>query len=71
MVDEGPSPVTVAALAKEVATGDVAIMAGPFIAKLWPDDGSPMSEVVANAIGMWRCIDEEWRITSFQVTMLA
>jgi hypothetical protein len=43
-----------------------------FIATLWPDDGSPMREVVANAIGVWRRIDDdEWWITSFQVTKLA
>ncbi len=51
--------------------GDAAIMAGPFNAKLWPEDGSEMREVIANAIGVWRRVDGHWRISSFQVTKKA
>jgi ketosteroid isomerase-like protein len=48
--------------------GDVAILAGLFHAKLWPEDGGEMREVIANASGVWRRIDEDWKLTAFQVT---
>jgi ketosteroid isomerase-like protein len=48
--------------------GDFAIMAGPFHAKLWPEDGSDMREVLANATGVWRRTEASWEILSFQVT---
>ncbi len=48
--------------------GDVAIVAGPFNARMWPEDGSEMREVVATATAVWRRSDADWKIVSFQVT---
>src|SRR3954451_6392782 len=33
---------------------DIAIMTGPFIARLWPEDGGDMRVVDAIACGVWR-----------------
>ena len=48
--------------------GDFSIVAGLFHAKLWPEDGGPAREVIANASGVWRRTDQDWKLTAFQVT---
>ncbi len=48
--------------------GDVAIVAGPFHAKMWPEDGGEMREVIAIASGLWKRTDKSWELVSFQVT---
>lgn len=51
--------------------GDVSIVAGPFHAKLWPEDGGEMREVIAIATGAWRRTDSSWELVFFQVTKQA
>lgn len=51
--------------------GDVALLAGPFHAKLWPEDGGDFREVIAIASGLLRRKGESWEAVGFQVTKLA
>ncbi len=50
--------------------GHVALVVGPFHAKLWPEDGRDFREVIAIAAGLWRRKGDTWEAVSFQVTKI-